>query len=143
HPHRELARPTALEIHGLCLPASDGLHELNWGVPGDDQCSSVTIWRKRAIPGHMAWGILLDRPRQMARLSPNSHDTGQALMIPPKALLQSLFEAAIGAADPACCVPPNLPEPPSGRTLVIGAGKAAAAMAKAVEGHWKGPIEGL
>jgi hydroxypyruvate reductase len=58
-------------------------------------------------------------------------------------LLESLFAAAVRAADPAACVPRHLPSPPPGRTLVIGAGKAAAAMARAVEEHWPGDIEGL
>jgi glycerate 2-kinase len=46
------------------------------------------------------------------------------------------FRAAIAAADPQVIVPPRLPMPPRGRTLVVGAGKAAAAMARAVEQHW-------
>jgi hypothetical protein len=41
------------------------------------------------------------------------------------------------------CLPPHLPQPPKGRTVVIGAGKAAAAMAQAVEAHWKGELSGL
>ena len=41
------------------------------------------------------------------------------------------------------CVPPHLPPPPKGRTVVVGAGKAAAAMARAVEDHWPGPLGGL
>src|SRR4051812_1605176 len=58
--------------------------------------------------------------------------------------LNRLFQAAIGAADPALCVPPRLPpQPHTGRTLVIGAGKASAAMALAVERHWPGPLLGL
>ncbi len=61
----------------------------------------------------------------------------------PENLLRAMFEAAIRAADPAHCVPPHLPEPPSGRTVVVGAGKAAAAMARAVEAHWRGPLSGL
>ena len=61
----------------------------------------------------------------------------------PAALLRELFEAALGAADPRLAVPPHLPAPPEGRTLVIGAGKAAAAMARAVETNWSGPLEGL
>lgn len=60
-----------------------------------------------------------------------------------KALLRSMFEAAIAAAQPARCVPPHLPDPPKGRLIVIGAGKASAAMAQAVEMHWRGPLEGL
>lgn len=51
-------------------------------------------------------------------------------------LLLGSFQAALGAADPLKIVPRHLPEPPRGRTLVIGAGKAAAAMALAVEQHW-------
>ncbi len=61
----------------------------------------------------------------------------------PAALLRELFDAALGAADPKLAVPPRLPPPPKGRTLVIGAGKAAATMARAVETHWQGPLEGL
>ena len=58
-------------------------------------------------------------------------------------LLRSLFDAAVAAAQPALCLPPHLPEPPKGRTIVIGAGKASAAMARALEDHWPGPLEGL
>ncbi len=58
-------------------------------------------------------------------------------------LLQDLFRAAIAAADPMLRVPPALPKRPRGRTLVIGAGKASAAMARAVEAAWDGPLSGL
>jgi glycerate 2-kinase len=61
----------------------------------------------------------------------------------PESFLKSLLEAALAAADPLKVVPPHLPAPPKGRTIVVGAGKAAAAMAKAVEDHWPGPLEGL
>jgi glycerate 2-kinase len=61
----------------------------------------------------------------------------------PQDLLRLLMEAAVNAASPATCVPPHLPPPPKGRTVVIGAGKAAAAMAAAVEQRWQGPISGL
>ena len=44
-----------------------------------------------------------------------------------------MFDAAVGAANPMVCVPPHLPKAPSGRTIVLGAGKASAMMAKAVE----------
>lgn len=54
----------------------------------------------------------------------------------PRELLFDSFHAAIDAADPHKIVPAHLPEPPPGNTLVIGAGKAAAAMARAVEAHW-------
>ena len=58
-------------------------------------------------------------------------------------LLRSLFDAAVAAAQPALCLPPHLPPRPKGRTIVIGAGKASAAMARALEDHWDGPLEGL
>jgi hydroxypyruvate reductase len=52
-----------------------------------------------------------------------------------------MFDAAIASAQPAVAVPPQLPDPASvkGRLVVIGAGKASAAMARAVEDHWRGP----
>lgn len=54
----------------------------------------------------------------------------------PRELLLGSFEAALAAADPLKIVPAHLPAPPKGRTLVVGAGKAAAAMALAVEQNW-------
>lgn len=61
----------------------------------------------------------------------------------PRELLQQLFVAAIEAAQPVHCIPPYLPEAPRGRLIVIGAGKASAAMARVVEENWPGPLEGL
>ena len=63
----------------------------------------------------------------------------------PRGLLRGLFDAALGAADPAKAVPRHLPTVPKGggRTVVVGAGKAAAAMAKAVEERWGSPLGGL
>ena len=54
-----------------------------------------------------------------------------------------MFNAAIASAQPALCIPPYLPEPPAGRLIVIGAGKASAAMALAVEQHMDAPLTGL
>jgi hydroxypyruvate reductase len=54
-----------------------------------------------------------------------------------------MFDAAIAASDPARCVPAYLPPDDGGRLIVVGAGKASAAMARAVEQHWSGPLEGL
>jgi len=59
-----------------------------------------------------------------------------------RALLEAMFRAAVDAAAPAHCVPPYLPAPPKGRTIVVGAGKASAAMAKAFEEHWSGGAVG-
>lgn len=64
-------------------------------------------------------------------------------MTGPATLLRRLFAAAVAAADPARVLPPHLPEPPRGRTIVLGAGKASARMAQVIEEHWPGPLEGL
>src|SRR5580693_1349499 len=60
-------------------------------------------------------------------------------------LLRDMFAAAIAAASPDKAVPANLPAPPPGRTVVVGAGKAAASMARAVEAYWPAdrPLAGL
>ena len=58
-------------------------------------------------------------------------------------LLRRMFDSAVAAAAPETCLPAHLPAPPSGRTLVVGAGKASAAMARAVERNWAGDLSGL
>jgi glycerate 2-kinase len=60
----------------------------------------------------------------------------------PERLLRETFAAAVDAARPSRVVPGALPPAPRGRTVVIGAGKAAAAMAYAVEEHWHGELSG-
>ena len=60
-----------------------------------------------------------------------------------RAFLRRLFDAAIAAADPAKLIPRHLPAEPKGRTIVVGAGKASAAMARAFEQHWTGELSGL
>lgn len=64
-------------------------------------------------------------------------------MLNERTFLNDLFRAALAAADPATCLPRFLPAPPKRRMIVVGAGKAAAAMAAAVEDHYTGAIEGL
>ena len=44
----------------------------------------------------------------------------------PEALLRAMFDAAVASAQPEVCVPPALPDPPKGRTVVLGGGKASA-----------------
>ena len=58
-------------------------------------------------------------------------------------LMKSMFDAAIKQALPSNSVPMHMPMPPKGRTIVVGAGKASAAMAQVFEQNWKGPLEGL
>jgi glycerate 2-kinase len=61
----------------------------------------------------------------------------------PRQLLRSMFDAAVAAASPKLRVPGHLPSPPKRRMIVVGAGKASAAMAKAVEDAWLTPLSGL
>jgi hydroxypyruvate reductase len=65
--------------------------------------------------------------------------------VDPRDILVGSFRAALAAADPLQIVPAHLPAPPRGRTVVVGAGKAAGAMASAVEAHWPAdaPLDGL
>lgn len=66
-------------------------------------------------------------------------------MVDPHVLLRQMFRAAIEVAQPDRVVPEHLPAPPKGRTIVVGAGKAAAAMARVLEDRWPidRPLEGL
>ncbi|MDR6757991.1 hydroxypyruvate reductase [Mycoplana sp. BE70] len=61
----------------------------------------------------------------------------------PRAYLASLFHEAVKAADPLAAIRAHLPEKPKGRTVVVGAGKAASQMAAALESLWDGPLEGV
>ncbi|HSO43514.1 MAG TPA: glycerate kinase [Rhodospirillales bacterium] len=61
----------------------------------------------------------------------------------PEALLRRAFDAAVDAARAPERIVAHLPPPPKGRTVVVGAGKAAAAMAKVVEDAWPGELSGL
>ncbi|MBI4920833.1 MAG: glycerate kinase [Devosia nanyangense] len=60
-----------------------------------------------------------------------------------RALLEHLFHTAVAADDPARAIAANLPPRPKGRTIVVGAGKASAQMARAFEAAWGTPVEGL
>ena len=61
------------------------------------------------------------------------------MTIDPRSFLSDLFAAAVDAARPSVVMKDFLPEPPAGRTIVVGAGKAAASMAAAVEAAWPWP----
>lgn len=62
---------------------------------------------------------------------------------PHTTILRAMFDAAVAAAAPGPWMTDLLPPPPKGRTVVVGAGKAAAAMAATVEDAWDGPLSGL
>jgi glycerate 2-kinase len=70
-------------------------------------------------------------------------DVATGYQSPPGELLRALFDAALAAADPRQAMVGHIPAPVPGRTLLMGAGKAAAAMADAFEALWSGPLEGL
>lgn len=59
---------------------------------------------------------------------------------PHARLLRHMLDAGLAAAAPEICLAPQIPEPPAGRTVVVGAGKAAGAMARAFETHWSGGL---
>ena len=65
------------------------------------------------------------------------------MSVDPQHLLRELFATAIDAAHPRQVLEPYLPADRSGRVIVIGAGKAAAAMALVVENCWQGEVSGL
>ncbi len=60
-----------------------------------------------------------------------------------RTFLSHLFHAAVAAADPARVLPPFLPERPAGRTVVVGAGKGVAELARAFDGLWDAPLSGV
>ena len=61
----------------------------------------------------------------------------------PRDLLTHMFRAAVAVSQPENGVPLYLPQPPAGKMVVIGAGKASAAMARVVERHWPEALSGL
>lgn len=63
-------------------------------------------------------------------------------MLEPRQFLRSLFDVAVATATPEYCMPQWLPDKPAGRVVIVGAGKAAASMAKELENQWPGPLEG-
>jgi len=65
------------------------------------------------------------------------------MSVSPRDLLRAMFDVAVEVAQPATTIASYLPAPPKGRTVVVGAGKASAAMARAVESAWPAPLQGL
>lgn len=60
-----------------------------------------------------------------------------------RAVLRAMFDCAVAAARPGAVIAPFMPDPPRRHVVVVGAGKASAAMAAAFEDHWNGPLSGL
>ncbi|MDE3009529.1 MAG: glycerate kinase [Pseudomonadota bacterium] len=81
-----------------------------------------------------------EAPREAGRVAVCAPVPGSPAQVE---VLFRLYAAALAAADPLCVLPPQLPPPPRGRTIVIGVGKAAAAMALAVERAWPAPLAGV
>ena len=72
-----------------------------------------------------------------------SPEVDSTMIAEDRAFLTALFEAAVSAADPCLAIKAHIPNPPKGRTVVIGAGKGAAQLASAFEQQWTGPLEGV
>lgn len=64
-------------------------------------------------------------------------------MISPPVFLETLFNTVVEHASASNCLSHYLPKPPTGKTVVVGAGKAAASMAATLESHWRGVLEGV
>lgn len=77
----------------------------------------------------------MQRPVNVEACTPTAKDS--------RRFLRHLFDEAVAAVDPLNVVARHLPARPKGRTIILGAGKASARMALAVERHWDGPLEGL
>lgn len=100
----------------------------------------------RATPaGRMDMSSVRVRKWEPGRVASAAESCYLSPTMNPRTLLLESFQAAVGAADPLKILPQHLPQPPAGKTLVVGAGKAAAAMALAVEQHWlaAAPLDGL
>ncbi|MBV8737651.1 MAG: glycerate kinase [Alphaproteobacteria bacterium] len=79
----------------------------------------------------------------MPEVAIRKSDVATRYQSPSGELLRALFDAALAAADPRQAMIGHIPAPVPGRTLLTGAGKAAAAMAHAFEAIWSEPLEGL
>lgn len=80
----------------------------------------------------------------MSSCAANTTGTAAARGTDAPRLLRRMFDAAIASAQPSICIPEHLPKTaPRGRLIVIGAGKASAAMARTVEENWPGPLTGV
>ena len=101
----------------------------------DPRRGGFTFWPPNVDPVIARGYAAVDKPHESKRRMPTIDD--------PRGFLYSLFQAAVRKADPAHCLPPFLPDAPSGRTVVVGAGKAGGAMARAVEDNWHGELGGL
>jgi glycerate 2-kinase len=78
-----------------------------------------------------------------SRLARRNRDVNPRDGVAPREFLRSLFNVALAAADPYRAIAHAMPTAVSGRTVVVGAGKASAEMARAFEALWPGPLEGL
>jgi hydroxypyruvate reductase len=117
--------------------AHDEVHRSRQGARHSTLRAVCAAFAMSARPGEASGGANVSE-RSMPGSGPRVSDDAAA-----RALLRRMFDAAIAAAQPSLCLPPHLPERPRGRVVVIGAGKASAAMAQAVEQHWDGPLTGL
>ena len=84
----------------------------------------------------------LNAPLEKTAAPRSSPEADSTMTAEDRAFLTALFEAAVSAADPCLAIKAHIPNPPKGRTVVIGAGKGAAQLASAFEQQWTGPLTG-
>jgi hydroxypyruvate reductase len=116
------------------------------GPPADAAIVAAPAARAAALWDHRASAVARVArriTRAAARPTEVTTMTAPPIAPGPRELLRRMFDAAVAAAQPALCVPPHLAALPPGRLIVLGAGKASAAMAAAVEAAWPGELSGL
>ena len=122
-PQGGVKRTPGREIHGLCVR----------------RLASIPQFRRRGCCGMEASTTL----RPPARPAATTRNSEPVMSTDPRAFLTELFNTAVAAGHPYQVLADHLPEDRSRRAIVIGAGKAAGAMAEVVEKHWQGEIQGL
>jgi glycerate 2-kinase len=93
--------------------------------------------------GSSGWRFRGARYEMAAGLARRNSDVANPDRAAAEGILRALFDAALAAADPSRAIEQRIPVPVGGRTVLVGAGKASAAMARAFETAWSGPLEGL
>jgi hydroxypyruvate reductase len=89
------------------------------------------------------WRFRAARYEMLASLARRNSHVKESKQRATGETLRALFNAALAAADPSQALKGRIPAPVRGRTVLVGAGKASAAMACAFETCWSGPLEGL
>src|SRR6516165_10018191 len=113
-----------------------------WRYGGRKTSPNISFARANH-PGDRCWHSRGARYEMAAGLARRNKSLSNRDRTSAGAILRALFDAALAAADPYEAMARRIPAPVRGRTVLVGAGKASAAMARAFESAWSGPLEGL